>query len=228
VQLDTTTASATRALRAATHLSRRHRSLRAYPITLEHEFCASPRSALELKHGPSESAAPSRSPATVAGAARNLRALSRAAGTRPALENIATLMLPPASSMDEPEWVASIAATSGAPLLLDLHNLYANAVNFGHDPGAYLRRFPLERVSVVHISGGCWISEGRLLDDHLHDVPDPVYRLLEMLGEHCTQGLTVILERDGKFPSMSALIGQIQRARAAVSAGRRRVELAIA
>jgi uncharacterized protein len=176
-------------------------------------------------------AAPPRSTATIEGAARNLQRLRQVVGTSPAVENIATLMEPPASSLDEPEWVAEIAAASGAPLLLDLQNLFANAVNFGQDPVAYLMRFPLHRVSLVHISGGvlidCPSAEGgpqtsRLLDDHLHDVPEPVYHLLETLGERCTNPLSVVLERDGRYPGMSALMDQLRRARCALAAGRAR------
>jgi uncharacterized protein (UPF0276 family) len=123
--------------------------------------------------------------------------------------------------------VAAIIAAAGAPLLLDLHNLYANAVNFGFEPQAYLRRFPLAAVTTVHISGGVWMESiagqaRRLLDDHLHDVPDAVFAMLEVLGERCPNALCVVLERDGEFPSMSVLIAQLRRARRALAAGRRR------
>ncbi|NJS15810.1 MAG: DUF692 domain-containing protein [Sphingopyxis sp.] len=45
--------------------------------------------------------------------------------------------------------------------MLDLHNLYANAVNFGEDPHTLLRRLPLARVAMVHLSGGAWGLVGR-------------------------------------------------------------------
>jgi uncharacterized protein (UPF0276 family) len=176
-------------------------------------------------------AAPPRCAATIEGAARNLRKLRDVVGVRPAVENIATLMAPPGSSMDEPSWVGAITTGTASPLLLDLHNLYANAVNFGHEPFAYLRRFPLDAVEVVHISGGIWMeyegsapdqSSRRLLDDHLHDVPDPVFLMLEILGEFCPRSLTVILERDGRFPSMAVLLQQLRRARTAMAVGRGR------
>ena len=176
-------------------------------------------------------AAPPRNAATVAGAARNLRRLRQVVGMPPAVENIATLMAPPASSLEEPDWVAAIAAAAGTPLLLDLHNLYANAVNFGHEPLDYLLRFPLPQVTIVHISGGVHIDAAalageppvaRLLDDHLHDVPDAVFHLLEVLAARCPQPLTVILERDGRFPAMGVLMEQLRRARSALAAGRAR------
>jgi uncharacterized protein (UPF0276 family) len=168
-------------------------------------------------------AAPPRSIETVEGTIANLERARRIVGTLPAVENIATLVDPPASTMDEGEWTREIVASSDAPMLLDLHNLYANAMNFGTEPMALLAAMPLERVAMVHLSGGCWIGEGsarRLLDDHVHDPPDPVYALLETLAARAPQPLTVIIERDGRYPSMDALLAQVARAREALRWGR--------
>jgi uncharacterized protein len=68
------------------------------------------------------------------------------------------------------------------------------------------------------------VSARRLLDDHVHDVPDIVFAMLEQLGEHCPQPLTVILERDGRYPEFRVLLRQLQRARESVALGRRRAE----
>lgn len=168
-------------------------------------------------------AAPPRTHCTIEGAVANIETIRRIVGVLPGLENIATLIDPPGSAMSEPDWVTQITAAAGTPLLLDLHNLDANAVNFKHDPFEYLRSFPLHRVEVVHISGGVWIElEGtrRLLDDHVHDVPDIVFAMLSRLAEQCPQPLTVILERDGKYPEFITLLRQLQRARAALASGR--------
>ena len=168
-------------------------------------------------------AAPPRTSTTIEGAVANVETVRRIVGTLPALENIATLIDPPASTMSEPAWVTHIMAGTGSKLLLDLHNLYANAVNFGHDPFEYLRAFPLNRVQVVHISGGMWIeleSTQRLLDDHVHDVPEIVFSMLAWLTEHCSQPLTVILERDGHYPEFDELLRQADRAREALASGR--------
>jgi uncharacterized protein (UPF0276 family) len=177
-------------------------------------------------------AAPPRNLMTVEGAVDNIARVRAVIGAGAFLENIATLVDPPDSSMSEPDWVAAVITGSRSPLLLDLHNLYANAVNFGHDPREYLLKFPLDRVRMVHISGGHWIqldapeyglSARRLLDDHVHDVPDAVFALLTELGRRCPQSLTVILERDGNYPEFSLLLQQVQRAREALAQGRRNV-----
>lgn len=176
-------------------------------------------------------AAPPRNPATVAGAVNNIARARAVVGAEPALENIATLVDPPDSPLSEPEWVTAILENSASPALLDLHNLYANAVNFGHDPAEYLRKFPLDRVRMVHISGGHWIrldaseyglTGRRLLDDHVHDVPEAVFAMLTTLGQCCPQPLTVILERDGHYPEFTRLLEQLARARQALADGRRR------
>ena len=170
-------------------------------------------------------AAPPRTPASAAGAVANIALASRIVGSAPLMENIATLVEPPASTLDEAEWLAQIIKGARVPLLLDLHNLYANAVNGGQDPQTMLLRLPLARVGAVHLSGGHWIDEPegtgrRLLDDHLHDVPAEVFELLALLARHAPQPLTVILERDGNYPSFEHVLDQLALARAALRAGR--------
>ncbi|WP_161784155.1 DUF692 domain-containing protein [Janthinobacterium sp. RA13] len=169
-------------------------------------------------------AAPPRTPRSAAGAIANIALATRIVGSAPLMENIATLVQPPASTMDEAEWVAQIIHGAQVPLLLDLHNLYANAVNAGESPQELLLRLPLDRVGAVHLSGGHWIAAPgggqRLLDDHLHDVPPEVFALLTVLARQAPQPLTVIVERDGNYPSFEHVLGQLELARAALLAGR--------
>ncbi len=170
-------------------------------------------------------AAPPRTASTIDATAVNLFQARKIVGSTPSVENIATLIDPPASDCDEPAWLARTVAASDVGLLLDLHNLYANSVNFGLDPRDFLARLPLDRVHQVHISGGRWIYNGdprsrRLLDDHLHDPPDPVYDLLAELARRAPHPLTVILERDGSYPPMAHLLHQLDRARQALAEGR--------
>lgn len=171
-------------------------------------------------------AMPPRAPASVAGAIENIARAARVVGAPPAMENIATLVEPPASVLGEGEWTSAIVRAARVPLLLDLHNLYANAVNAGVDPFALLESMPLEAVRSVHLSGGRWIAAPRggerLLDDHLHDPPDPVYALLTRLGARVSVPLTVVIERDGAYPPIEALMAQLDAARAALARGRAR------
>jgi uncharacterized protein len=171
-------------------------------------------------------AAPPRNLKTIECALNNICKASDIVGSYPHLENIATLVQPPASTLSEDKWVTEIIQNSDSYLLLDLHNLYANAINFGFNPEVMLQQFPLQRVSIVHISGGCWIKtpDGkgqRLLDDHVHDVPPEVFNLLMLVARYSQQNLTVLLERDGDFPSFKHLLAQLETARQALRNGRR-------
>lgn len=166
-------------------------------------------------------AAPCRNASTVAATLENLDRMTRKIGWAPVMENIATLINPPASPMSEAEWLNAVLA--GKPdlgLLLDLHNVHANSKNCRFDPYRFLDAIPLERVKTIHLAGGrMW--EERVLDDHLHDVPLPVFQLLEHVAAKTSQPLTVLIERDGKYPKMESMLGQLEAARKAVARGRR-------
>lgn len=172
-------------------------------------------------------AVPPRCAATLDGLAANVARCRAIVGAAPVLENVATLIDPPGSDRDEPAWLADALAVTGGELLLDIHNLHANAVNFGFDAHAALGRLPLARVRIVHVAGGQWIAarggERRLLDDHRHDVPEPVFDLLADLAGRTPRPLTVILERDGNYPALARLLEELDRARAALARGRARI-----
>ena len=165
-------------------------------------------------------AAPPRTRAIIEGAGENVARARRVVGAAPLLENVATLIDPPGSDQDEPTWIAEDVRTLDVNLLLDLHNLHANAVNFGFDARAALARLPLDRVAVVHLAGGHFI--GRLLDDHRHDVPDVVFELLADVASSTSRPLTVIIERDGNYPPIEHLLDELARARATLVHGRAR------
>lgn len=177
---------------------------------------------IELHH----LAAPPRNCATVEHAARNIARAHRVVGVAPAMENIATLLVPPCSTMNETDWLGAVYAASDVPMLLDLHNLYANAINAGEDPALWLERLPLERVEIVHIAGGRWTGQAkgsgapRWLDDHLHATPPAVFDLLARLAARVSQPLTVVLERDGAYPPFQDLLDELRTARVALARGR--------
>ena len=155
-------------------------------------------------------AAPPRNDATLEGLVRNVEEARRATGSLPCLENVASLIEPPLSTYDEGAWLNAVVHATGCELLLDLHNLHANATNFGFDALEVVRSVPAPRL--IHIAGGRRIERGRLLDDHLHAVPAEVYELLAWVDE-----ATVILERDGNYPAIGELVRELDAARSVVS-----------
>lgn len=177
---------------------------------------------IELRH----LAAPPRSDAVTDGLEANVRRARAIVGTVPALENVATLIDPPGSRYDELTWLRCALQATGAPLLLDLHNVLTNAANLGYDAADFIRNLPLDRVDTVHIAGGTEAVDdetGRTfrIDDHRHRVPIDVYDLLALVGTLAPQPLTVVLERDGACPPFHQLLGELERARAALDEGRR-------
>jgi len=186
------------------------------PETWSEHFAFVRAGGIEIGH----LAAPPRTIATIEGFTRNLHRARVAVGSMPLMENVATLMRPP-GELSEAVWIRDALLSGGASMLLDLHNLYANAANFDYDPLDFLAAIPLERVRQMHLAGGrMWRS--RLLDDHQHDVPDPVYALLTEVAARVQHPLTVIIERDGNFPTIEHLLSEVSRAREALARGRAR------
>jgi uncharacterized protein len=159
-------------------------------------------------------AAPPRNDTTLHALAENVIVARRVVGSAPLLENVATLVQPPLSTYDEASWLSAVAETCETRLLLDLHNLHANAANFHFDAGDAIDALDPTTIGMIHIAGGRRIDAGRILDDHCHPVPDPVYSLLGRL--HAPHA-PVVLERDGRYPAIDDLLGELDRARDACS-----------
>jgi len=175
-------------------------------------------------------AAPARTALTVEMTAENLDRACRCVGSYPAVENVATLVDPPGSDLTEQAWLRDLLETTPADLLLDLHNLVTNGRNFGYDPRALIEALPAHRIRGVHLAGGTEVQastgERRVLDDHRHDVPESVFALLALVAARVPHPLDVILERDGGFPPFAHILDQLDRARAALAAGRARLSAA--
>lgn len=78
----------------------------------------------------------------------------------------------------ESGFMHAITEKSGSYLLLDLHNLYCNAVNHGFDPFLAIAQMPLRQVVEIHLAGGSW-RDGFYMDAHDGRVPEDVWNLLE-------------------------------------------------
>ncbi|MFO0554665.1 MAG: DUF692 domain-containing protein [Polyangiaceae bacterium] len=129
------------------------------------------------------------------------------------LENIATTFDWPEHTMSEPDFYAEVAERSGCDLLLDVANLYANAVNAGLDPVSVARAFPLDRVRMIHIAGGVF-EDGFYFDTHADPVPDAVFAVLEAVLS-AAPSASIVLERDAHFePGLDPLVKELERASA--------------
>jgi uncharacterized protein (UPF0276 family) len=132
------------------------------------------------------------------------------------LENVAWTFRWPEDEMPEGAFYAEVARATGCELLLDVANLYANALNSGIAPAQALRDHPLDRVGMVHVAGGV-MEHGFFLDTHAHPVPETVFVLLEALLRE-TGPLPIVLERDQGFPPFAELAAEVDRLRGLIAA----------
>lgn len=145
-------------------------------------------------------------------------ALAQAALPVPlALENIATVLQWPGAEMTGAEFLTRLVDRTGAGLLLDLANLWANTRNHGGDPVAPLDTLPLDRIAYVHVAGGV-ARDGRYYDTHLHPTPTGV---IEQVGALAARrpGVAVLLERDGHYPPEVVLDAELAAIAGELDAG---------
>ncbi|WP_344082957.1 DUF692 domain-containing protein [Luedemannella helvata] len=124
-----------------------------------------------------------------------------------ALEPVAALFDWPDAELDEADFLTELLDRTGALLLLDIANVYANARNRGGDPLDLLDRLPLERVAYVHVAGGAE-HDGRYHDTHTDPVPAEVIDLVAQLCARCRPP-ALMLERDGHYPPADQLRAEL-------------------
>ncbi len=123
------------------------------------------------------------------------------------LENIACPFEWTKSDLCEIDFLHEVLEHTGCFLLLDVSNLYANAVNAGRDPMADLCRLPLERVAMLHVAGGEW-ANGFYYDTHAHPMSNAIVELVHEV-KRLIGDVPTLLERDGNFSSFQSLVGEL-------------------
>ena len=149
--------------------------------------------------------------------AENVAIAQRALPVPLALEHVASLVEWPEAELDEAAFVSELIERTGALLLLDLSNLYANAHNHGYDARAALARFPLERIAYVHVGGGVH-RDGVYHDTHSDPVVPGVLALVEELFM-LTDAPGLLLERDDNFAAEQELALELDAIAAAARRG---------
>lgn len=139
-------------------------------------------------------------------------------GRRIALENV-SYYAAPSQELSELDFITGVLDEADCSLLLDVNNIYVNAINHGYDPYEFLARLPGERICYGHIAGHFVEAEDLRIDTHGADVIDPVWDLLD--AAYTRFGVfPTLLERDFNIPPMSELLREVQRvADAQVRAG---------
>lgn len=149
-------------------------------------------------------------PEAVAHVAERIEAVQERLGRTLLVENVSAYFAWPDDAMSEWEFLDAVARRSGCAVLLDVNNVWVNAVNHGFDPRAYLRGVAPERVGEVHLAG-FESTPGGLIDTHGTPVSEEVWRLygeaVALLGPRPT-----LVEWDTDIPALEVLLAQAARA----------------
>ena len=122
---------------------------------------------------------PLQSKRTVELAAINIQQLKRELPVPFAFETGVSYLSYQAGEMTDGAFFANVAETADCGILLDLHNLWANARNGRQTVLDTIAEMPLERVWEVHLAGGDLLN-GYWLDAHSGLVPP---QLMDLAGE---------------------------------------------
>lgn len=132
-------------------------------------------------------------------------------GRRLAVENV-SYYAAPRQDMDEVTFTNAVLREADCDLLLDVNNVYVNAINHGFDPQAFLARIEPGRVVGMHVAGHFDESDSLKIDTHGASVKPQVWSLLAeayaRFGAHPT-----LLERDFNFPAFAELLAELQTIR---------------
>ena len=148
--------------------------------------------------------------------AARIRRVQDMLGRRIAVENVsyyaAHASIEGAQAMDEVDFVNAVLEEADCDLLLDVNNVYVNAINHGYEALTFIARMPTPRIASYHVAGHYDEAEDLKVDTHGAPVKSDVWSLLEhayrLHGVHPT-----LLERDFNFPPLPELLGEVERIR---------------
>ena len=122
------------------------------------------------------------------------------------------------STIEEPAFLAALAARTGCGLLCDINNIHVSGRNLGFDGEAYLAALPAEAIGEFHLAGHSINEvEGQeiLIDDHGSEVAAPVWALyraaLRRFGPR-----PALIEWDSRLPALPVLLGEAAKADAVI------------
>jgi uncharacterized protein (UPF0276 family) len=132
------------------------------------------------------------------------------------VENVSSYLAYADATIPEWEFVAAVARRTGCKLLLDVNNIYVNAINHGFDADAYLAAMPVEAVAEIHLAG--FEARGALLiDTHGAPVAPAVWalygRAIDRFGAQPT-----LIEWDTDIPPLATLLREAATAQSMLEA----------
>ncbi len=143
--------------------------------------------------------------------AGRIRQVQDALGRRIAIENV-SYYAAPYQALAEVDFVNAVLAEADCDLLLDVNNVFVNAINHGYEPRAFIGAMPTARIASYHVAGHYDEAEDLKIDTHGAAVKDGVWDLLA--HAYSVHGVRpTLLERDFNFPPLPVLLGEVERIR---------------
>ena len=153
--------------------------------------------------------------ATLAQVCAHIDEVQTLLGRQMLLENPATYLLFEESTIEEVDFLSEVARRTGCGLLLDVNNVFVAATNHRLDPRDYLKRFPVQWVREIHLSGHSETIDDAgaplLIDSHDTPVKDPVWELYEELITR-TGPIASLVEWDNDVPEWPVLRSEAEAA----------------
>ena len=132
------------------------------------------------------------------------------------IENVSAYVEYRDSEMTDTAFLAELAQRSGCAILLDINNLYVNAVNFGFDPFDRLAELAPDAIGEIHLAGHT-ASDAGLIDTHGARVCAEVWALYEHACRRFGRRPTLV-EWDTDLPTLDVLLDEAARAAAIAGA----------
>jgi uncharacterized protein (UPF0276 family) len=124
-----------------------------------------------------------------------------------AVENV-SYYAAPGARMTEIEFLSAVLDEADCGLLLDVNNIFVNAINHGYDARQFLRALPASRVCYFHVAGHYVEAPDLRVDTHGAAVCADVWSLLDeafaLFGP-----VPTLLERDFNFPPLPELVREV-------------------
>lgn len=133
----------------------------------------------------------------------SIRDVQQALGVPVAVETGVNYLQRRIDEMDDGAFVANVVERADCGLLLDLHNIFANALNGRQPIDAFLNQLPFERVWEIHLAGGMEL-DGFWLDAHSGVIPDPLFELSKLVVARLPNLKAIIFEI---YPAYIPLVG---------------------
>ena len=130
------------------------------------------------------------------------------------IENVSSYLEYKSSTIPECEFITVLSQRTGCGILLDVNNIFVNAMNHGFDPSLFVKAVPVGAVNEIHLAGHTVKEvDGNIirLDTHDQLVSNEVWDLYRMSVKRFGN-VPALIEWDRNLPGLEVLVAEAERA----------------